>query len=80
MQVGVSRWGNSLGIRVPKELAAKLALREGTRVEMVVEGSRLVLTRVDPPPSLAALLVGMTPAALHEAFDWGDDVGRERIE
>jgi hypothetical protein len=26
------------------------------------------------------LLVGTTPEAMHQAFDWGDDVGRETVE
>lgn len=26
------------------------------------------------------LLAGMTPQAMHEAFDWGSDAGRERVD
>lgn len=34
MQVQVSRWGNSLAIRLPAKLAAVLGLKAGDRVEV----------------------------------------------
>jgi antitoxin MazE len=80
MQVSVAKWGNSLGVRVPKDIAARVGLREGSRVEMIAEGDRIVLTVARPAYTLEELLVGTTPEAMHEAFDWGDDLGRERVE
>ena len=38
MQVQVSRWGNSLGLRIPKDVASRAGLREGARVEVETEG------------------------------------------
>ena len=80
MQASVARWGNSLGVRVPKEIAARIGLREGSRVEVTTEGDRIVLTVRRPLYKLEELLAGMTPDAMHEAFDWGKDRGRERVE
>ena len=34
MKVQVSRWGNSLAIRLPAKFAAELGLKEGDRVEV----------------------------------------------
>lgn len=79
MQVLIARWGNSLGLRVPKEIAARLGLREGTRVEVDAKGRQIVISVNSPVYTLEELLEGMTPEAMHEAFDWGEDVGRERI-
>lgn len=44
MQVQVAKWGNSLGLRVPKEVAAKVGLSEGSRVEMSAEGSTITIS------------------------------------
>ena len=80
MRVSVAKWGNSLGLRVPKELAARFGLREGSRVEIVAEDDRLVLIPARSAFTLEELLAGMTPEAMREAFDWGDDRGREQVE
>ena len=80
MKTTVAKWGNSLGVRVPKEVAAEVGLTEGAAVTIVAEGGRIVIS-----PSLARyrledLLIGMTPEAMHKAFDWGPDVGREIVD
>jgi antitoxin MazE len=80
MQVRVARWGNSLGLRIPKHIAERAGLREGVRVEVEAEAHRIVITRAPPRYQLAELLKGMTPEALREAFDWGPDRGREIVE
>jgi antitoxin MazE len=80
MQVQVSRWGNSLGLRIPKDIASQVGLREGTRVEIEAEGERIVISPARRRYTLAELLEGMTPEAMHEAFDWGPDMGREIVE
>ncbi len=33
MQLTISRWGNSLAVRIPADLARQLALAEGAQVE-----------------------------------------------
>jgi antitoxin MazE len=80
MQVQVTKWGNSLGIRVPKELATRVGLSEGSRVEVTADGDRIIISAERPVYTLDELLVGMTPDAMHEAFEWGPDVGDEVVE
>jgi antitoxin MazE len=80
VQVQISKWGNSLGVRVPKNVAARLGLTEGSRVEVSIEGDRIVISANRPVYTLDELLVGMTPKAVREAFDWGGDAGREIVE
>ena len=80
MQVRVARWGNSLGLRIPKDIAQRVGLREGARVDVEVEGDRIVLSPARPRYVLAELLKGMTPQAMREAFDWGPDEGREIVD
>jgi antitoxin MazE len=80
MHVQIARWGNSLGLRIPKDLAAQTGLRAGTRVEIAAEGDRIVIRPARRRYALADLLEGVTPEAMREAFDWGADRGREIVE
>ncbi len=76
----VQKWGNSLAVRLPKSLAAELGWTEGTKVELSVEGGRIVVAPAPPPRlTLKDLLDGCRPEDRPETIDWGPDVGRERI-
>lgn len=80
MQVQLARWGNSLGIRIPKDIASQVGLRDGARVDIRAEGDRIVITAERPRYNLDELMKGVTPEAMREAFEWGSDVGREIVE
>ncbi len=45
MRTVLSRWGNSLAVRLPKEAAASAGLREGAPIELTVEDEAIVLRR-----------------------------------
>ena len=80
MQVRIARWGNSLGLRIPKDVARRIGLREGSRDDVEAEGNRIIISPARPRYVLADLLKGITPQAMREAFDWGPDRGREIVE
>jgi antitoxin MazE len=80
MQTTLSRWGNSLGLRIPKPLAQRLGLTEGARVDLLADDDRIIIMLPRPHYRLEDLLVGMTPEAMHAAYDWGPDVGREIVD
>lgn len=77
--MSVSKWGNSLGVRIPKEVASQLGLRNGSPVDVVTEGNRIVISPKRPRFTLEELLANVTPE-IREAFDWSFDVGREIVE
>ncbi len=79
MEAQLARWGNSLAVRIPKDIAAKASLHSGDRVEMTAEAGCVILKLAVPRYELSDLLAGMSVEAMHEAFDWGDDVGREAV-
>src|SRR3974377_2228929 len=79
MQVQVARWGNNLGLRIPKDMPRRAGLREGARVDVEAEGNRIIISPARLRYVLADLLKGMTPEAMREAFDWGPDRGREIV-
>ena len=43
MQTKIQKWGNSLGLRIPKSFAAEAQVEEGTTVDMSVQNGRLLL-------------------------------------
>jgi antitoxin MazE len=80
MQVQVARWGNSLGLRIPKDVVRRTGLRQGDRVDVEAKGDRIIISPARRRYVLADLLEGMTPEAMRQAFDWGPDRGREIVE
>jgi antitoxin MazE len=77
MQTQVKKWGNSLGLRIPRAYAVAMQIEEGTPVALSVEGGRLIVTPEQPRYSLEDLLAGITPENRHHETDWGAPVGRE---
>ncbi len=75
MQVLVSKWGNSLGVRLPQALAAEIGVTEGQKVEVRAEGGRIIVEPVRKTLTWEQMMENMTPEAMREAWDWGEDVG-----
>ncbi len=74
----VARWGNSLGIRIPKTVAEQAKITEGTSISFSVEGNSIVITpQKRRKYTLDELLEGMTPDHFHPEFETGNAVGNE---
>lgn len=74
----VQKWGNSLGVRIPKALAEGAHVQAGATVNVDVEDGRLVITPVGKVTyDLATLLKQVTPENIHEEIDFGPPVGKE---
>ena len=73
----VSRWGNSLGVRIPKQLADEVSLKEGDDIEIYREENQLIIKAQKPQYTLEQLLEGMSKEHLHGEVDWGEAVGKE---
>jgi antitoxin MazE len=71
----VAKWGNSLGLRLPKSIVEQLGVKEGTELDLTVENGRLV---IQPRRySLEALMAEVTPENFHGEIEWGPAVGNE---
>jgi antitoxin MazE len=78
MRVRVSRWGNSLALRIPKSVAAEVNLAEDSHVDLrVIDGQLVAIPEPEPAYTLESLLAGITDANLHADVDWGPPVGKE---
>lgn len=71
----VAKWGNSLGLRLPKAIVEQLGVKEGTELDLVVENGRLVI--LPRHYSLETLMAEVTPENFHGEIDWGPAVGDE---
>jgi antitoxin MazE len=76
VRVTVSKWGNSLGIRIPRGVAQDAQITEGTELDVRVEDGRMVL-EAPPAPKLDQLLARVTRENLHEELMSDDPKGRE---
>ena len=78
METTIQKWGNSLAVRLPKEVTRKLALRPGSRVRVYEEKREVIITPArEQGKSLKKLIAGITPENLHAETDWGKPRGRE---
>jgi len=83
-QAVIGRWGKSLAVRIPSEVADAAGIGEGERVEVETHEADIVIRRAAPRFTLEELFRGKTPAEWRtlyaDAYDWGPDVGREVVE
>lgn len=69
-QVQLTKWGNSLGLRVPRDIAARMGLTEGARVDIEAsDDGRIIVTKSRRRFTLEELLAGMTPEREHRQDD-----------
>jgi antitoxin MazE len=79
IKVQVAKWGNSLGVRVPRDVAARAGLTEGARVDIEAsKDGRIIISRSRRRFTLDELLAGMTPERAHRLEDDGPQ-GEELI-
>ena len=71
----ISKWGDSLALRIPDAFAEKVGLREGTAVDLKVQAGRLIVIPIQY--DLQHLVSRITRKNKHALFDWGRPVGNE---
>jgi antitoxin MazE len=79
-RVIVGTWGANLAVRLPRDAAQRAGFVNGTPVEVEARRGEVVIRSIQPRYTLSELLEGATPEAMRDAFEWGEDVGREIVE
>ena len=78
MRTKIVKWGNSLGLRIPKSFAGEIGVSDGSEVELNLIDGKLVIRLPKPSAvSLDDLLADVTSDNLHGEIDSGDAVGGE---
>lgn len=75
MESRLAKWGNSLGLRIPKSFAQQIGLKEGSPVEIQIVGNSIILTQVSF--KLEDLLAQITPENIQSEIKSGKRVGKE---
>jgi antitoxin component of MazEF toxin-antitoxin module len=78
MRARVSKWGNSLAIRLPQAAVKSLHVHEGEQVELSIQDDRLEIRAARPRYRLADLIDEITPDNQPEAIDL-PPVGEEAL-
>lgn len=77
MTTQIAKWGNSLALRIPKNLAAEVNVQDGDAVEVSVENGALVVRPARRRYTIEELVADMRPEGRHGETDWGKPVGKE---
>ncbi len=73
----IAKWGNSLGLRLPKSVALDAKLDEGDTVDVSVRNGAIVIRPTRPAYSLDQLVAGITAKNRHVESEWGASAGHE---
>lgn len=74
----ISKWGNSLAVRIPLALAKQASLAEGDCVKMALDrNGAIVLRPAGRKYDLNDLVTRITPENRHRETDWGQPEGDE---
>lgn len=75
MEVSVKKWGNSLGIRIPKIIANDLSLKDGLKVEIEDKNGSIIISPINN--ELNELIAQITPENIHAEIESGQSIGNE---
>ncbi len=84
MNVTISKWGNSIGIRIPVSVTESLELKAGDQVSCELKDGGLFLRKNQTTSQMFESFYGKPFAEITqedlgpaEEIDWGEDVGGE---
>ena len=78
MVTKIQKWGNSLGLRIPKSFAKEAGVDVGSPVDISIDGERLIIQPVQSTKYVLKDLVSeIREDNLHDEIQTGDSVGRE---
>ena len=76
MTVSVKKWGNSLALRIPKDVAQTLHIENDSMLELRIEEGVMI---VEPQKDnlLESLVSGITEQNVHHEVETGEALGHE---
>ncbi|WP_373233244.1 AbrB/MazE/SpoVT family DNA-binding domain-containing protein [Cohnella sp.] len=79
MSTTIQKWGNSLGIRIPSQIAERIAVSQGSEVDLVVSDDHtLIVIPKKKKPTLEELLAQCKSDNRHDEIDFGVE-GKELL-
>jgi len=86
MNITISKWGNSIGIRIPVVVAESLGLQAGDQMTYELKDGGMFIRKKQSTARMFEQFYGKPLAEITQAdlgnaeeIDWGKDVGGERF-
>jgi antitoxin MazE len=76
METTIKKWGNSLGIRIPKFIVKEFALKDGSLVDINDKENQIII-KTKKKNILNDLLKKINKDNIHEEFEVESPVGKE---
>lgn len=74
----VQKWGNSLGLRLPKSITERYAIRSGSVLTIIQDKTEIkIRPQREAVPTLEEMLAAITKKNRHKLIDFGPPVGKE---
>ena len=77
MKSKLSNWGNSLAIRIPRNILNALNLEKGDKVIIKQHKNEIIITPAKKTYNLTTMLKSINSDNMHNEIDTGDSVGNE---
>ncbi len=79
MQAKIQKWGNSQGIRIPKQILENLKLQVSDLLSLEVEGNKIILEKQfsSKPKNIMELFENFDGEYEKITVDWGEPMGDE---
>lgn len=78
MRTKILRWGNSLGVRIPKAFAVQANVDAGSLVEITVVDDGILIRRAQERSyDIDSLVEEITARNIHEGIETGPPQGKE---
>lgn len=80
MLTKLQKWGNSQGIRIPKQILSTASFTEGEDVEIVAEYDRIIIKHAEKPIKkyrIEELFTEYGTGGKQKEEEWGGPSGRE---
>lgn len=79
MVLTINKWGNSQGIRFPKDLLEKLHAKVGSSLNVEFEDGKLIIEPIENPQKydIHELVKSINPEDTPKEASWGKPEGKE---
>lgn len=77
MITALSKWGNSLALRIPQTMLAAAGLKNESKVDISCKDNMILIKAVDEPTCLADLFKDYNGAYSPSEIDFGKPIGKE---
>lgn len=81
METKIQKWGNSIGVRISKDIALQAHLKEGMTVDVGLYEGKVIVRPVTKPKkyTITEMVSRITDSNRHDLEDYGGSLGGELL-